>query len=494
MIKKIYIVVIFSLIFLLIGCTNSTVDKLDEVISLINNAIPNKIYKDTTLFYSDNSDVQISYFSDDIEIFDGRLIYPFPDSDVEITLSIHLTYESDQRFIERTITLANKNDLPKIPEIHITVDSSINSKEEYVNGSLDLIDFDDKNKSSLLLDDATMSIRLRGNSTLDMPKKSYKIKFDSKQSMFTSYKEKDWVLLANHADQSLIRNALAFKMASKLKMEFVPTVNFVDVYINGEYQGNYLLTDQVEVTKNRVNIEENNPIIDTGYLIEFDKRLYQLNFITDENYFMIDGIPFVIKTPDFNDETYLDAHYNYIESYMSNVFDVLKEQGDYRQYIDEASFIDWYIVNEVFKNVDSGYSSVFYYKDAQGLLKMGPVWDFDLSTGNYGHLEAEARGPEGRYTSREDKNILFHYLMQNPTFRTALKTRWLEVYDEVILGLLDDINPTMDSITRSRYHNFLKWDIIGIENQWYTAPDILERDTYHKQVQFLRAFLIDRIR
>ena len=493
LIKKMLLGITLSLMGLLIGCSNRLDKEFRDAMSWLNDVIPNKVYHDTTLYYSAENGVQISYLSDDVDIFDGRLIYAFPDVDTKATLNIQLSFNNKTHQFDRIITLVSKDDLPKSSEIHIEVGSRISSREDYVEGTLDVIDFDDNNNPTYLLDDVSMKIRLRGNSTHEMPKKSFKIKFNSKQFMFSDYKEKDWVLLANHADQSLIRNALAFQMASELGMDFVPMVKFVNLYINDEYHGNYMLTDQVEVTNDRVDIEENNPVMDTGYLLEFDKKLYASDFVTDENFFIIDGIPFVIKSPEKGDESYIDEQYYYIEDYMRKVFDVIKAHGDYHAYIDEASFIDWYIINELFKNVDSGYSSVFYYKDAQGLLKMGPVWDFDLSIGNYGHLEVEARGPEGFYTSRQDKNVLFYYLMQSPTFRVALKTRWQAVYDEVILGLLDDIYPTADSITRSRYENFLKWEVIGIENKWYTTPEILERDTYQKQVEFLKAFLTARI-
>lgn len=491
--KKWAIVILFSYLVFLIGCSSSLDKQFRDVISLLNQAIPQKIYQDTTLFFSSENGVQITYESDDIEIYDGRLIYPFPKENLEVELNIQLSFRDKTHQMTRVITFVSIDELPKSSEIHIQMDSRISSRDEYVVGKLDVIDFDDQNKASFVLDNVAMKIRLRGNSTHEMPKKSYKIKFDNKQYMFSDYKEKDWVLLANHADQSLIRNALAFQMASQLGMDFVPLVKFVNLFINGEYQGNYLLTDQVEVTNDRVDITEKEPVMDTGYLLEFDKKLYASDFVTDENFFIIDGIPFVIKTPDKNDETYLDVQHYFIEDYMRQVFDVLKAQGDYHEYIDETSFIDWYIINELFKNVDSGYSSVFYYKDAQGLLKMGPVWDFDLSIGNYGHLEVESRGAEGWYTSRQDKNVLFYYLMQNTTFRTALKTRWQAVYESIILGLLDSVYPTADSITKSRYDNFLKWQVIGIEDKWYTTPEILERDTYQKQVQFLVLFLSTRI-
>ena len=147
----------------------------------------------------------------------------------------------------------------------------------------------------------------------------------------------------------------------------------------------------------------------------------------------------------------------------------------------------------MFKNVDSGYSSVYFFKDKGGKLKMGPVWDFDLSTGNPGHLRDDLRGPEGWYTSRSDKNVFFYYLMQYPEFQEQLKDRWNEVYESVILGTLDDVLIVSDSIAHSSYMNFQKWDIIGINYEWYTASEIYDLKTYDEQVWFLYDYLEARI-
>ena len=461
----------------------------------IINQIPTIIYSDLTLPYEIFDDVEVDYSVDQSYIFNQRLIFTYPQIEEQIILTISLAYNGENRTLMYPIKMSALNDLPKIPELHISTygGMSIESKEEYVSGRLTMYDFTDNNESIVLIDNVSMQIRLRGNSTMYMPKKPYKIKFDEKQYIFGDYKEKDWVLLANFADQTLIRNGLAFELARGLNMAFVPMVEYVDVFLNGIYQGNYLLTDQIEVTNDRVDIEENTTDIDTGYLLEFDKKLYELDFNTDDNYFIIEGIPFVIKSPDKDDDHYSYDQFIFIENYMNNVFDAIRNQENYHLWIDEASFIDWFIVNEVFKNVDSGYSSVYFYKDKGGLLKMGPVWDFDLSSGNYGHLQEDMRGPEGWYTSLYYKNTVFYYLMQYDEFRLALKTRWNEVYDDVILDIVDQIYPMADSIARSRYDNFVAWDIIGINDEWYTSPEILALDNYEKQLYFLRQFLIERI-
>lgn len=464
----------------------------DFVISSLNQVLPIIQVSDITLPIFDLAYHELTYQTTGCTIEHNRVIYSFPDNRTTCELNVVITSMNREETISYNFQVGSISDLHKIPEIHINTifESEIDSKYYYTRGTLSLID---ENNTANNISTQPISIRLRGNSTLWTPKKSYKIKFDEKTEMLTDYKEKDWVLLANHMDQTLVRTAAAFYLAEQMDMEFSPIYKPVEVFINGEYQGSYLLTDQIEVTNDRVDIEENSTNVDTGFLLEYDLGIYRDIENEDINYFIVDDIPFVIKSPD-----YLDTHYNedqktFIEDYMIQVFTTLKNNRNYDYLIDEETFIDWYIINEVFKNVDSGYSSVYFYKDSGGLLKMGPVWDFDLSSGNYGHLGEELRGPTGLYTSLPYKNVIFYYLMQYDQFKTHLKQRFNEIYDEILVNLPDMVYTLSQEITLSRYNNFNKWNIIGVEYEWYTSNEIYELDTYDKQLVFLHDFLKTRI-
>lgn len=461
---------------------------LDEVESKIDTMIPSTLTSNITLEDVSNLDAEVNYGTTCGTIEQNRLVYSYPEETTSCTFSATVRYQGNTKVLEYEYDMLGIDDLPKIPRIYINTSQSaeIDSDKDYTTSSLSLVNYDD---SSDNFNDALIGIRLRGNSTYHVDKKSYKIKFDEKTALLSDYKEKDWVLLANHMDQTLVRTYLAFQLSNSLDMAFTPSTTFIDLYINGEYQGNYLLTDQVEVTNDRVDIEENEPTIDTGFLLEYDRRAPENN----ENFFWSNGIPFVVKSPDIDDDHYSNSQKEFISDYMDSVFYAIKNKLDYSSLIDEASFIDWFIVNEVFKNVDSGFSSVYYYKDAGELLKMGPVWDFDLSSGNYGHLGSSLRGPTGWYTSRSDKNKLFYYLMKYDSFKSSLKERWNELYDEVLLELPNNVLLASDSITASQYHNFLLWDIIGKEDEWYTSPELLVLESYQEQVWFLHDFLETRI-
>ena len=469
----------------------------ESALMTLQESFPKTIVSDFTLPTIEMENIQIQYsVPNGYRIFNNRFLFTFPQGQTSVDITARVTYQQQTKDYPISVTMLAFSELPKIPEIHITTTNNVpvTSKEQYVTARLTLKIFDDNLVESIPLSNASLQIRLRGNSTAYMPKLPYKLKFTTKTALLSDYAQKDWVLLANFTDQTLVRNYLSYNLARDIGMEYTPSAQFVDVYLNGVFQGNYMLTDQIEVSPNRINIEEGSSALDTGYLVEFDKRLYDFDpsQIT-ENYFILYGIPFVIKSPSIDDTHYTPNHLYFIEDYLKTVLDTLKIKGNYSNLIDEASFIDWFIVEELFKNVDSGYSSVYMYKDKGGPLKMGPVWDFDLSTGNQGHADPYSRGPEGWYTSLEYKNIFFYYLMKYPSFKTNLKTRWNELYDTEIRTLLDKIYPITDAIAKSRYQNFMIWDVIGKNNEWYTAPEILAINTYEGQVYFLYQYLKTRM-
>lgn len=468
--------------------------EFQKVFNKLDDYFPDVMTSNITLPSFATIDTSLTYDVDCTEIVRNRIEYTYPSESTTCNIDVSVTYNNETRSETIEIEMSGIEELPRIPVIHIntTGNASVDTKEEYVTGTMNFTP--NENSEFEVLTNVPLRIKLRGNSTLFMPKRSYKIKFDEKQFFLADYKERSWVLLANFSDQTLIRNHVAYSMSENLGMSFTPGHTLVDVYLNGEYIGNYLLSDQIQVSSNRVNVEEKVTDIDTGYLIELDIGLYREGLEnTNDNYFLVDHIPFVIKSPDYEDTHYSVAQKTFITDYVTNVYRVLERKEDYSELIDVDSFIDWFIVSEVFKNVDSGYSSVYFYKDKGGTLKMGPVWDYDLSSGNQGHLGDDLRGPEGWYTSRGDKNVFFYHLMQYPEFQEALKTRWNEVYDSVILNALDDIFLAADSITHSQYMNFQRWDIIGINEEWYTSPEVLALQTYDEQVWFFHDYLAERI-
>ncbi len=471
----------------------------DEEIAYINDVVETLhiknqvVYKgDTQLAYFDNDNVLIEYSSTCVDINNRVLVYPFKEEDMTCYIDSSITY-NEITYLERIpASILGTSGLEKTPEIHITTvnDLDISRFNGYKEASLSVVGngylYSDITNESLI-------IKARGNSTLLMDKLSYKLKFDNKVSLLNEHSERDWVLLANHADHTLIRNALAFQLAEDIGMEFSPSYVFVDLYINDEYKGNYMLTDQIEVTNDRVDVLEHSVMTDTGFLIEYDNGYFR-DFLEfgEYNVFSAHGISFVIKTPNKDDETYRDEQKSFIRSYFIDMLDTLENKEDYSEYIDDATFIDWYIINEVFKNADSGFSSIYFYKDSGDLLKMGPVWDFDLSLGNYGHMPLEHIGPTGLFTSLEEQNIIFYYLMQYDSFKLKLKLRWNEIYDDVS-NVLNNVYLVSNDIILSRNKNFDKWNVIGKTNGWYSTDEITALNSYDEEIYFIYQFLKTRI-
>lgn len=197
-----------------------------------------------------------------------------------------------------------------LPLIIINTENCLEPKTKMTYISSQIIIIND-NKINI---NQTASIKLRGQSTTTYPKKPYKIKFDKKQEILDlSGKYKKWVLLANYLDKSLIRNLLAFKISKIMGLEFTPRCEPVDLIMNGNFKGNYLICDQIEVKKGRVDIEEITEDDETvGYLIEIDARA-----ASEEKYFRTDkGILIEIKYPDSDDITQTRTIYKKIYEYF----------------------------------------------------------------------------------------------------------------------------------------------------------------------------------
>lgn len=260
-----------------------------------------------------------------------------------------------------------------LPLIIINTENSLEpqTKTTYIKSQIIIIN---DNKINI---NQTASIKLRGQSTSDLPKKPYKIKFNKKQEILgLSGKYKNWVLLASYLDKSLIRALLAFKISKIIGLEFTPRCEPVDLIMNGNFRGNYLICDQIEVNKGRVDIEEITEDDETGgYLIEIDARAD-----SEEKYFITNkGILIEIKYPDSDDITKAQ------EQYIKHFMDVL-EKNVYNgnlTYIDLDSFYKYFLMQEFCGDIDSVWSS-FHLTKRKGVDKLyfGPVWDYDRAFDN----------------------------------------------------------------------------------------------------------------
>lgn len=297
-----------------------------------------------------------------------------------------------------------------------------------------------------------VKIKVRGNSTANPTngKKAYRLKFDkklgaSKHDMLgLGYSARNWTLLANVFDHSLIRNALSYHLEKEVGMDFCPGYKFADVVINGNYRGTYQICDHVEIDKNRVNIDE-----DTGWMLEFQGRGDMLD---KPLCFSKDGILMNIKNPepaDEKDETQVADVIAPIQDWFtgtwkskwtgSNVFDT---QTGWRSVNDEESLIKFWIITELTGDYD-GWMTVKAYKEAdEDKLHYGPVWDKDLAYGNYSGENSNVFISDTQNSSSLT-GYLKDYLFKDPRFMAKAKARLKKLLDG---GLVDRLCAKVDEL------------------------------------------------
>lgn len=360
------------------------------------------------------------------------------------------------------------------------------SKEVYLNGTLSInpnLGFEQEDN------DLPMEIRGRGNSTWGMPKKPYRIKLKKKAKVLGLQEAKNWVLLANYSDKTLLRTAVVFDLGRAIHADFTPEYRHVEVFMNDSYLGTYTLTEQIEVNPGRVEITELKPNdtgsdkITGGYLVELDKR-------EDEDYIVktdIRKLPFAIKSPD--DVT--SEQYNYIKDYLIATENAIYAEdfadpvNGYAKYINVESFINWFLVQELVKNQDAqSYSSIYYYKDRNGKLGMGPLWDFDLSMGNVDY--SIATDPLGWWVRH---GPWFTRLFQDPVFVEKVRKRWRKVRNNEIKGMLHNIDLHAKKLNLAQQQNFALWQIL--DRKVWPNPEIYY--TYEGEVSQIKDWLSKRI-
>ncbi len=370
-----------------------------------------------------------------------------------------------------------------LPILYITTSTNadVTSKETYINGSIVV---DPNNSFEQTVTTLPMQIRGRGNSTWALyPKKPYKIKLNSKTAMLGMPAAKDWNLLANYNDKTMMRNKIAFDLGKRIGADFTPESRFVEVVLNGQYWGNYQLTTNVEIHENRVNITELKAgDITGGYLLELDYKYASVTqWRTTKN------LPFTMKDPDVLAADQLA----YIKKYIQDTEDALYSTNwtdptdGYAKYIDPDSFMRWYAVQETLKNQDSwDFSSIFYYKNAGGKLGMGPIWDFDISMGNCDYSVSE--NPENWYSRN---GLWMIRLAQDPAWNFKWRAKWAAMRTKEVQQIFADIDYNAKYLKLSAAQNFKRWPILD----QYVYPNAVVLGDYDKEVAYLKDFMTKRV-
>lgn len=319
---------------------------------------------------------------------------------------------------------------PYMPVVRVTTQTAQGSitKDTWVPGTIEI---DGGNGFEDLAPMATQ-VKGRGNSTWGWKKKPYALKLDKKTGVLGMPKHKRWCLIANYMDRTHLRNRIAYYIGSHSKLAYTTRNQFVELYFNDAYQGMYLLTEQIKVDENRVNITEMGPADNSGealtggYLLEMDT-----NYDEDRKFRSAStDIPVNIKFPDSEDLT--SEQFAYIRDYVNAADAAVLNNRNPFDYLDRESLIDFWIVFELMANHEVLHpKSIYFHKERGGKLVAGPVWDFDYET-LVGHTRTQWINYNLSYIYNEfpwyENNWWNLLLKKDPSFKAALKARWTEWY------------------------------------------------------------------
>ena len=321
------------------------------------------------------------------------------------------------------------------------------------------------NGTTVLRDTAT--VRERGNASRSFPKKPYRIKFANKHKVLGSKANaKKWTLINNYGDKTLMRNQLAFELSRRFGLPYTPFCAYVDVVLNGDYKGCYQLCDQIEVRKNRVEIEEMTPAdisgeaLTGGYLIEADAYADQE---PEQGMFWSDyGTGVTIKSPDEDEITpeqkeYIRAHYS-------------KMEKNWRTYLDLNTFLRHFLVGEMSGNTDTYWSMYLYKHRANDTLYVGPVWDFDLAFENDDRTYPISNKTDYIYrtcgsTTGYLKTLVDNIVVKDAAGKQQLASIWADIRRAGFTeeSFIAYINEQASLLAQSQKLNFMRWPILNTQ-------------------------------
>ena len=370
-----------------------------------------------------------------------------------------------------------------------------------------------------------IGIEIRGESSQFFDKKSYG--FETWDSQYNDLdvaligfpEEEDWILYGPFSDKSLIRNKLIYELSNRMG-RYTTKTEFVELTINYEYKGLYIFMEKLKRDKNRIDISKlenadiDEELISGGYIIKIDKSDMEDGSYTDYNSFQSQFDVFGNENGDIrinfnyeypkpgeihaNQKNYIKNYfYEFESSLASNNF---KDPiNGFRKYIDEDSFIDFFILNELSNNVDGYRLSTYLHKDRNEKLVIGPIWDFNLSFGNADYCGGERYDVWCfKFNERclgDYWNVPFWWnrLLEDEKFVDKLKGRWNQLRlnilsDNNILTLIEEQYSFLNNETDIINRNFNKWKIFGI----YIWPNSFIGNNYYEEIDFLKNWIKER--
>lgn len=317
------------------------------------------------------------------------------------------------------------------------------------------------------------TIRGRGNSTWYSQKRAFRLKFPSKTKLLAKAdgtneyaNAKSWTLIANAIDKSLIRNSLATEIGKYVGLPYNAAYKFVDLVINGEYWGSYHIGDHIQVDANRVNIDSNE-----GWFMEMvfgnsfeEAPMIHANLSND-----ISNVSINIKNPEVDNDNSSDPAITAIADWFNNTLaptmnqyavDIHSEENGMRTYVDIETLIDYVITSELTGNYDACISNYIYKDKTDSKLKFGPIWDNDLSFGNYGETQNKHIYNTGK-ADYAPFGMLVQKFFSDAVFMKAYKRKWdkLNANNNIVSFINDKVNTISSGISCSWEDNSTRWPL-----------------------------------
>lgn len=372
-----------------------------------------------------------------------------------------------------------------MPKVHISYSAPEIDRYEYCDAEVVIEDPENVYSKTAELR-SSARIHGHGMSTWGFPKKPLKIKLDEQQKVLGMPANKDWCLLANYCDKSLLRNAVAMKTSEILGMDWTPRYRKVELWLNDVYMGVYDLFETKEVTRNKVNID-----LDGGDAY-IEVEVLDYDFMTTYC-----SVPFLIKEPKDASQEYKDAIRRFANEFENILF--TNSFSDpligYAKYIDVDSFINNYIIEELAKDIDGTVrkSSFLVYDASSKKLRFYHEWDFDISYGNANYFPNGMFGYSGWFI-REYNSMLttgpgwYRRLFEDPVFAKAVRKRWDEVYPD-LEKIPECIDAWVLQMGDAPGRNFSVWDVLD-KKIW---PNVIINYTYGGEIVYLKKFYTDRL-
>jgi len=333
--------------------------------------------------------------------------------------------------------------MTNLPTLYITFDGKLSDIQHgiYKNARYTLV-YGDAG-----IYDQPLMLKGRGNYQWGMPKKPYTLKLAAETSLLGMKSARSWYILGEYIDKTLLRNYLTFKLSAETGLYTLDS-RFIDVYFNGKYNGNYFMTESIQIHKNRIDIDpDSEAIFEIEAVYRHGDHSDCVEMIGGNHHIML------AKPTNIDDGLKSENLEKFKDFFKKMQASLSQGYAEYSMYIDVDSFINWYLVNEFCKNYDSGFTSSCYCYIKNGKLYMGPCWDYHTCYGS--QIVATCLDPVGFHVK---ESPWYGILLKDDIFYRRLCNKWTKLRDDGIFDdFIDSIGKMTNYMSESIAENFALW-------------------------------------